>query len=574
MVRLDIARVARFTAIALVAALCAPLRTAEAQSRRSIDEIFANIQRQNVALVALDIERHPERVNSRNERGETPLHVAARFNNAEIVEALLARGAEVDARDERGGRTPLFAWLHEEREEDRSIEVPRLLLAAGADMYALGTVRGSSNSPLERPRERFRAAWFDDENPALGALLTAFDLPTHFYRADRDTELALVELFQQHDVIGLARGGSTKQLAALVERVPRALTHRDRLGRSPLLVAAYYGRQDAAAVLIEHGADPRSVDSSGGNLLRTSAYWNHASLASSLRKQHGLADDVFSTAAFGTAAELGAWIDARPEDLAAKDVFGMSPLHWAVRRGATDLLQLLLARRADPLAKDAANWTALDLAACYGDAEACVLLADAGKRAGAETTYFASALNLAAVAADDAAFEALRAAAPTEDAGLRDEALIAACRASREDLVRRILDSTKEPPSTSALTVAAARGNAELVALLLDRGAAIRGPDKFGRTPLYAAAERGRAHIVRLLLDRGAPVDQRASQNGATPLRAAVDRDDPIIADMLLAAGADSHATDAQGRAPIEHSTPGELKLVLARWEMQRAPPR
>jgi ankyrin repeat protein len=122
------------------------------------------------------------------------------------------------------------------------------------------------------------------------------------------------------------------------------------------------------------------------------------------------------------------------------------------------------------------------------------------------------------------------------------------------------------------LAVAAARGSAELVTLLLDRGAGIRGPDKFGGTPLFAAAKQGHVHIVRLLLDRGAPVDQRAPLNGATPLRAAVDRDDPIIADMLLAAGADSHATDEQGLAPIEHSTPGNLKLVLWRWERQRAP--
>jgi len=573
MIRPSARRVAQLTALSLAAMLCAPLRTAEAQTRRTTDAIFDYIERGRVELAVRQLELDRERLRARNERGETPLHVAARLNQAELVEAMLARGAEVDVRDERAGRTPLFLWLDEDDRKEDSIEVPGLLLAAGADMYAQGTRRGGSNTPLERLRERFRNAWFvDEEDPARGTILTAFDLPTSFWRADRDTELALVELFQSHDAIGLARNGSAERLAGLVQRVPKALAHRDALGRSPLLVAAYYGRRDAVKVLIEHGADVTAVDTSGGNLLRACAYWNHESLAEVLRKKHGLNGDIFTAVAFGSSTELGSWLDARPQDLTAKDVFGMGPLHWAVRRGATDRVQLLLARRVDPLAKDAANWTALDLAACFGDAKACALLADAGKQAGAESTYFYSALNFAAVAPDDEAFEALRAAAPKEDADLRGEALIAACRASRMDLVRRILDLSQETPSTSTLTVAAARGDAELVTLLLDRGAAIRGPDKFGRTPLYAAAERGRAHIVRLLLDRGAPVDQRAPLNGATPLRAAVDRDDPIIADMLLAAGADSHATDAQGHAPIEHSTAGDLKLVLWRWEMKKAP--
>ena len=46
-------------------------------------------------------------------RGESALHRAARFGHAEVVAALLAAGADVDARDATDGRSPLcVAALH------------------------------------------------------------------------------------------------------------------------------------------------------------------------------------------------------------------------------------------------------------------------------------------------------------------------------------------------------------------------------------------------------------------------------------------------------------------------------
>ena len=45
---------------------------------------------------------------ARNERGETPLHVAVN-ESAQVIEALVAAGADVAARD-IDGDTPLHGW--------------------------------------------------------------------------------------------------------------------------------------------------------------------------------------------------------------------------------------------------------------------------------------------------------------------------------------------------------------------------------------------------------------------------------------------------------------------------------
>lgn len=102
----------------------------------------------------------------------------------------------------------------------------------------------------------------------------------------------------------------------------------------------------------------------------------------------------------------------------------------------------------------------------------------------------------------------------------------------------------------TALMMAAYKGNAAAVDMLLAKGAKVNKP---GWSPLHYAAANGSEAIVKALLARGARVNAAAPQ-GLMPLMMAAREGHAPAVRLLLAAGAQPAAKSAEGARAVDYA--------------------
>jgi ankyrin repeat protein len=96
---------------------------------------------------------------------------------------------------------------------------------------------------------------------------------------------------------------------------------------------------------------------------------------------------------------------------------------------------------------------------------------------------------------------------------------------------------------TTALTVAAERGDASQVRKLIAAGANVNERDRSGFTPLIWAARIGDTEVARLLIEARADLNERdCAINGWTPLMHAIHKNNNQMALLLIERGADVNA--------------------------------
>jgi ankyrin repeat protein len=100
----------------------------------------------------------------------------------------------------------------------------------------------------------------------------------------------------------------------------------------------------------------------------------------------------------------------------------------------------------------------------------------------------------------------------------------------------------------TALTIASAKGFADVVALLLGHGADVNARDVYGWTPLSRAAYEKRTEVVRLLLEQPGLAVDAVDDQGATALHHAAAQGATPVVQLLIAYGADRELEDKSGR--------------------------
>ena len=176
----------------------------------------------------------------------------------------------------------------------------------------------------------------------------------------------------------------------------------------------------------------------------------------------------------GDLAKVKALLTAHPDLISSKDTIGITPLHFAADNGNKEMVEFLLANKAEVNAMDNLGETPLNCAALSGHRNVAELLL--ASKADVNTTN-----NFGWTPLQTAAYHGYKHVA---------ELLLA----NQADV-----RATNNLGGTS-LHLAAMKGHKDVAELLLANKAEVNAKDNYGGTPLHAAAGSGYKDVVELLL--------------------------------------------------------------------------
>lgn len=474
------------------------------------------------------------------------LHWAAQRGEVEIARVLLAGGADISVRDGLGRTAGDLA------EANRSIQVVELLIG----QYQRGkTISVDSVEILEEVEVQAEEERMPELAMAAGSL-EEFAVP-HSFEAKEDLE----ELTVPHSF-------EAKQDSPIPHppKVDCLVTNPD--AGKDFLAAVMEGDSEKVRELLGQGVDTEYKD-----------WWSRTALHHAV--ENGRREIITMLLTAG----------ANPD---AANYFGRRPLHEASSRGYSDITKTLLAAGADVDGIGPQGATPLNIAAQHGRTEVLKTLLGAGANIEATGEGDMRPLHYATVGGYTEAMKALLAAGadcevPTKE-GYRLIHYLAKHR--KPEMMKELLAARANVEVANArgdrpLHCAALHGNTQAVKDLLAAGANVQATNKDNDTALHCAINDGNKETIQLLLAAGADVEA-AGQYGNRPLHDAVSNDfsvlrrlgvlvndgnsprprtglesKPDVIAELLAAGADIEAENGSGDRPIHCATQlGKLDIL------------
>jgi serpin B len=372
----------------------------------------------------------------------TALHDAAIEGHKEIVELLIGKGANIEAKNSYG-ETALYCAA-----EANHKEIVELLIDKGADVNARDTY---GKTPLEQA-----AGWGYDG--VVRALITG--------GADATIRIAIY-------------AGALEKVKSLIESGTDINAREDQTGKTPLHIAALYGQSAIAESLIRKGARVDAPDTEGRTPLYDAIAVGDMPMVELLIKE-------------------GA-------DLKIRDARGRSPLHYAAIEGYRDVAEVLISHGAEVNAKDSGTLTPVHLAASNGHVEVAELLIAKGADVQAENSQGKTPL-LTAIVRDHWDMVRLLIANGADVNAKTPSGwtpLHCAAREGRLNVAELLLASgatvtVKDQAGITPLHEAARRGFYNGVDLLVEKGADVNAKTNDGQIPLQWARAAGRKEIVEL----------------------------------------------------------------------------
>jgi ankyrin repeat protein len=502
------------------------------------------------------------------------LHAAARAGRAPIVRLLLEHGADPNLdfgfANVRGPFTPLSGAV-----TCGHFEIAEMLCKHGAQVdVSAGKYHDSLLYYAAAYLEPRFVKLLLEQNAAVDKLDCWGLAPLHAAADRGDVAKVRLLLDFKANVNIETKDGATPLFIGMVGG------HRDlcqflleRGARLDIYSACGLGKRHEAAALLK--ADPALANAPDRRLRRTALFWAARTGDPGLVEwllDNGAKTDIRALRILGASNILTGphvWSE-RPTESPRR---GVTPLHVAAEAGGTEVARLLLKKGADVNARDEEGRTPLRVACERHHADVVKLLVHAGADVDAKDDVGQTPLCQAI--GDGACVEALlqgRADVNAADKG-RGPPLLVAAYDGHKDIVDLLLAAgakvdfysacllgrvrdverfLKENPhlveapvpfilycDQKPLLLAAHAGQAEVLDLLIARGAVPDPAKNKYPSAMHVAAMYGRQKVVERLLARGIPVDAATSDEKSTALFDAVIFAQPEMVRFLLERKAD-----------------------------------
>ncbi|KAK7463151.1 hypothetical protein BaRGS_00038263 [Batillaria attramentaria] len=497
---------------------------------------------------------------SRNEAGESALHIACRHNRADIAETLIKHTKNVDPVD-REGQTPLHA-----ASSAGYVEPSRLLLQHNANIESFDA-EGYKPLHIASKRNHLSVIKLFLQYGANVETQTQTSRQTALHVASAEGQTNACKLLLEND--------------AMVNAV-------DTLECTPLHFACERGYPETVKVLLTSSADANAVNKDGFSPLHIASMKNQDQIIDILL-QHGAEIDLTDLSGKGHVSIVEMLLN-RGADAEKVTLNGFTPLHLACQNGHTRVVEILLNSSVDVDKATSKGATPLHLASKNGHVTIVEMLLNRGADAEKVTLDGATPLHFACQNGHTRVVEILLNSKANVDKAMSKGAtslhlasgkgyvtivemllnhgadaekvkmngftsLHFACQNGHTQVVEILLkhnDDTGKPTSDgdTPLHLASLNGHVTIVEMLLNRGADAEKVKLDGFTPLHLACQNGHTRVVEILLNSSADVDM-ATSKGATSLHLASLQGHVTIVEMLLNRGADAEKVTLDGFTPL-----------------------
>jgi ankyrin repeat protein len=299
----------------------------------------------------------PSLIDARDENGCTPLILACRGEQADIVKYLIAKGAEVNAADKNSTTA-----LHVAAASGQSDIVQRLIDA------------GAGLDPPD----------YERQTPLHYAATEGHDRVARIL-VKKGADLEARNVYERTPLLLVARESGSAPIARALLDAGADVNAQDRWGGTPLELAAWRGFGDVIDLLMDHGADVPAVGEKAPWILRFATERGLERLFNYMA-EHGAdltisgegGGSLLHSAAASPSPTIVSALLAGGMDVNEPDSYGWSPLHRAAEMGRAGNVEALVAGGADMDARTLDGKTALNLAQEFGRREAAEKLVALG----------------------------------------------------------------------------------------------------------------------------------------------------------------------------------------------------